>query len=171
MQHRIFEYISRQPKQWVRNLYTDYYVCMAVYRSLPELAKQFVLRFLFLEPGDSVDTQTIQSWIATDGHAVLYKAIEYMVHLHIMNETKTLSNIVYSLEESFGHNLRKIISCEGAEEQPQVLDVEKGVVTVEQIEEESRSKWEGILQIIVNPVSCPRDGCLIQILQPLNLIR
>ncbi|KAL6043815.1 RNA polymerase II transcription factor B 52 kDa subunit [Balamuthia mandrillaris] len=57
----VFDYVSKLPQETLDKLYTDPWTCQAIFRSVPPLGKQFVLRLLFLDA--PVVLATIQSWV------------------------------------------------------------------------------------------------------------
>lgn len=53
-------YLKSKPSSIIESLYNHPSICLAVYRELPEIARQFVIRILFVE--QPVPQAVIASW-------------------------------------------------------------------------------------------------------------
>lgn len=56
----LHEYLKSRPTDVLERLYDYPTICLAVYRELPEIARQFVIRILFVE--QPVPQAVISSW-------------------------------------------------------------------------------------------------------------
>jgi transcription initiation factor TFIIH subunit 4 len=56
----LFEYLKTQPQETLEKLYYDPALCLAIYRQIPEIGKQFVIRILFVE--QPVPQAVVLSW-------------------------------------------------------------------------------------------------------------
>lgn len=54
------EYLKSKPQNVIESLYNYPSICLAVYRELPEIARQFVIRILFVE--QPVPQAVVASW-------------------------------------------------------------------------------------------------------------
>lgn len=59
------EYLKLKPNNVIESLYNYPSICLAVYRELPEIARQFVIRILFVE--QPVPQAVIASWLIKTG--------------------------------------------------------------------------------------------------------
>lgn len=55
------DYILTLPAKQIEELYIDPAACLAVFRDLPELAKHFVMRLLFIE--QPVAKAVVATWV------------------------------------------------------------------------------------------------------------
>ena len=65
----LVEYMTRLGKPIIDKLYNSSATCLAVFRELPELAKHYVMRLLFVE--QPIPQQVIASWVKNIAY-VLY---------------------------------------------------------------------------------------------------
>lgn len=56
----LHDYLKSQPSHVLTKLYEYPAICLAVYRELPDISKQFVMRILFVE--QPVPQAVISSW-------------------------------------------------------------------------------------------------------------
>jgi transcription initiation factor TFIIH subunit 4 len=82
----VLEFIVSLSPASIDSLYADFWTCQAVFRSLPQLAKQYVLRLvLFAQP---VAVSTISSWILPSFKAQHDAALKRLVSLRIVVVTR-----------------------------------------------------------------------------------
>eukprot|EP00457_Paulinella_chromatophora_P005402 gb/GEZN01005419.1/.p1 GENE.gb/GEZN01005419.1/~~gb/GEZN01005419.1/.p1 ORF type:complete len:516 (+),score=82.08 gb/GEZN01005419.1/:180-1727(+) len=63
----ILEYFCGLPPELLSKLYEETFTALTIYRSLPQLAKQYVMRALWMPPGQPVPRQSgLDSWVKLD---------------------------------------------------------------------------------------------------------
>ena len=98
----LIQYLSRLGKAMIDKLYTNSSTCLAVFRELPELAKHFVMRLLFIE--QPIPQQVIASWVKNNESVpLLLTVIQKCDHFSMFQSIhRSLGSIdkVECLEES-----------------------------------------------------------------------
>lgn len=77
----LFDYLKTQQQEVLERLFYEPSITLAVFRELPEIAKQFVIRMLFVE--QPVPQAVVQSW-GSQVHAkwvVLISVIDFLMRL------------------------------------------------------------------------------------------
>ena len=69
----LVEYLSRLGKPIIDKLYSNSATSLAVFRELPELAKHYVMRLLFVE--QPIPQQVITSWVKNIRYVLPYKQV------------------------------------------------------------------------------------------------
>jgi hypothetical protein len=64
----VFEYLAGLGQEVLSELYKDEFTTIAVFRSLPEVAKQYIMRVLFLDEPTAIGT--IQQWARSSEDAL-----------------------------------------------------------------------------------------------------
>eukprot|EP00808_Paulinella_micropora_P027016 g34080.t1 len=63
----ILEYFCELDPHLLSKLYEDTFTALTIYRSLPQLAKQYVMRALWMAPGQPIPRQTgLDAWVSLD---------------------------------------------------------------------------------------------------------
>jgi hypothetical protein len=82
----IITYFQSLSKEKLNQLYQDVFACLAVFRLLPSLAKQYILRLLLIE--EAVPRSLLDSWIQSQAQQLHQQALDKLFELHIF-EVKT----------------------------------------------------------------------------------
>ncbi|KAK9085218.1 hypothetical protein Sjap_025629 [Stephania japonica] len=100
--------VAALPAMKLDMLYDNTFICEAVLRSLPPLAKKYVLQFLFID--DPVTAKSMEEWVLVDGFSKHRVAIDRLIQLRVFLEiTDRKKEISYKLNPKFQGNLRKYL--------------------------------------------------------------
>lgn len=141
--------VASLPATKLDKLYDNTFICEAVLRSLPPLAKKYVLQLLFIE--DPVTAKSLEEWVLPDGFSKHRVAIDRLIQLRVFVETldrKKDSN--FRLNLKFQNNLQKYIVHGGLlPREPMPPSITVRLPTVEELDAYALKQWECfLLQLI-----------------------
>ncbi|CAN4084042.1 unnamed protein product [Withania somnifera] len=89
-------------------LYDNSFICAAILRSLPPLAKKYVLQLLYL--GMPISAKTMEEWVLPYGFSKHKVAIDRLIQLRVLTETLDRKReATYQLNPKFQFSLEKHI--------------------------------------------------------------
>ncbi|CAG9564351.1 unnamed protein product [Danaus chrysippus] len=101
----LHEYLKSRSPQFLETLYNYPTICLAVYRELPELARHFVIRLLFVE--QPVPQAVVASWVTQTHAKEQHKACEALSELSVWQEAPIPGGLPgWMLSQSFKKNLK-----------------------------------------------------------------
>ncbi|RVE40992.1 hypothetical protein evm_014358 [Chilo suppressalis] len=101
----LHEYLKSRSPQFLETLYNYPTICLAVYRELPELARHFVIRLLFVE--QPVPQAVVTSWVSQTYAREQSKACEALSELSVWQEAPIPGGMPgWMLAQSFKKNLK-----------------------------------------------------------------
>ncbi|XP_052755713.1 general transcription factor IIH subunit 4 [Galleria mellonella] len=101
----LHEYLKSRSPQFLETLYNYPTICLAVYRELPELARHFVIRLLFVE--QPVPQAVVTSWVSQTYAKEQSKACEALSELSVWQEAPIPGGMPgWMLAQSFKKNLK-----------------------------------------------------------------
>lgn len=101
----LHEYLKSRSPQFLETLYNYPTICLAVYRELPELARHFVIRLLFVE--QPVPQAVVTSWVSQTYAKEQCKACEALSELSVWQEAPIPGGMPgWMLAQSFKKNLK-----------------------------------------------------------------
>ncbi|CAH0724124.1 unnamed protein product, partial [Brenthis ino] len=101
----LHEYLKSRSQQFLETLYNYPTICLAVYRELPELARHFVIRLLFVE--QPVPQAVVASWVTQTHAKEQSKACEALSELSVWQEAPIPGGLPgWILSQSFKKNLK-----------------------------------------------------------------
>ncbi|KAK6917534.1 Transcription factor Tfb2, C-terminal domain [Dillenia turbinata] len=80
--------VSALPAMKLDMLYENPFICEAILRSLPPLAKKYVLQMLYIE--NPISAKSMDEWLLADGYSKHKVAIDRLVQLRVANLQKHL---------------------------------------------------------------------------------
>jgi len=95
----VFDYLVSLPQKTLEDLYQDPWTCQAIFRALPPLSKQYVVRLLF--PGVQSEV-AIDGWVKPGEESKHRVAIERLLALQVCSRS--------SLSSDSRQNMKKVIS-------------------------------------------------------------
>ncbi|CAF1179907.1 unnamed protein product [Adineta steineri] len=151
------EYISSLPTNVTQNIYGHPASCLAIFRELPVLARTIIMRFICLPNSEltgqpqPISQGVASSWI-NPSHQNTYKNITRMlVKLGIWNEVGT----DWQLDVTFRNNLTGAIfggTTNWLDETDSVsTPSERSIKKLEELNTYSSTRWDCVLQYLVNP--------------------
>ncbi|XP_044460906.1 general transcription and DNA repair factor IIH subunit TFB2 [Mangifera indica] len=128
-------------------LYNNPFICEAILRSLPPLAKKYVLEMLYMD--SALPAKSVEEWVLSDGFTKHRVAIDRLVQLRIFSEEKK-KETSYKLNPTFQANLRKHLIYGGAlPREPMPSNITVRLPSLEELEAYAVGQWECfLLQLI-----------------------
>ncbi|XP_056171836.1 general transcription and DNA repair factor IIH subunit TFB2 isoform X2 [Syzygium oleosum] len=77
--------VAALPAMKLDHLYQNAFICEAILRSLPPLAKKYVVQMLYIE--EAVTAKSMEEWVVPDGISKHKVAIDRLLQLRIFSET------------------------------------------------------------------------------------
>lgn len=106
----IFDFLSLGfiQEEQLTELYQDSFTVLAVFTSLPALAKQYLLRLLFVEGG--IDRDTLNSWVIPSSQAkhASELAMERLFQLRVLIEGADGKRVLF-FNPRFQSSLRELV--------------------------------------------------------------
>nr|GMD91878.1 general transcription and DNA repair factor IIH subunit TFB2 [Ipomoea batatas] len=77
--------VASLPAMKLDSLYDNPFICEAILRSLPPLAKKYVLQLLYID--SPIAAKSIEEWVLADGSTKHKVAIDRLIQLRLLSET------------------------------------------------------------------------------------
>ncbi|XP_058186115.1 general transcription and DNA repair factor IIH subunit TFB2-like isoform X4 [Rhododendron vialii] len=134
--------VASLPAMKLDKLYDNAFICEAILRSLPPLAKKYVLQMLYID--EPVLATSIHEWVLADGESKHTVAVDRLVQLRVFIETvDRKKGTTYRLNTKFQINLQKHIVHGGVlprEPMPSTITVR--LPSLEDLEAYAAEQWE-----------------------------
>lgn len=143
------EYLRTKPSTVVEGLYNHPSICLAIYRELPELARQFIIRILFVE--QPVPQAIISSWVSQ------VHSKEHTTSVRTLTEMAIWRNVVipgglpaWELMPTFKKNLKVALLGGGRPwSMSNTLDTDSKARDVTFLDNYAMSRWRCLLHYMV----------------------
>ncbi|CAN0910713.1 General transcription and DNA repair factor IIH subunit TFB2 [Linum grandiflorum] len=141
--------VAALPAMKLDVLYENSFICEAILRSLPPLAKKYVIQMLYIE--GSVTAKLLEEWVLADGLTKHLVSIDRLVQLRIFNEAvERKKEKSYRINPTFQANLQKHIMTGGVlPREPMPPGVAK-IPTLSELETYALDQWECFLLHLIN---------------------
>ncbi|VFQ78451.1 unnamed protein product [Cuscuta campestris] len=137
--------VASLPAVKLDNLYNNPFICEAIIRSLPPLAKKYVIQLLYID--SPISAKFFEEWVLSDGSTKHKVAIDRLVQLRLLSEIfDRKKDKSYQLHPKFQFNLRKHIVHGGVlprESMPSNITVR--LPTLEELDAYASEQWECFL--------------------------
>lgn len=150
--------VASLPAMKLDNLYANAFICEAILRSLPPLAKKYVLQMLCIE--GPVSAKSMQEWVLADGASKHKVAVDRLLQLRIFTETVDRKRErSYSLNPVFQKNLQKLlISGEVLPREPMPTGITARLPSLEDLDVFAIEQWECFLLQLINSSPAERPS-------------
>ncbi|KAK1308746.1 hypothetical protein QJS10_CPA09g01599 [Acorus calamus] len=141
--------VAALPATKLDKLYENPFICEAVLRSLPPLAKKYALQLLFID--SPISAKTMEGWVLADGISKHRVAIDRLLQLRVfLEEIDRKKESTYKLNPKFQGNIQKYLVYGGSlPRQPMPSNVTVRLPTSVDLETYALEQWEGfLLQLI-----------------------
>eukprot|EP01105_Mastigella_eilhardi_P023689 TRINITY_DN6022_c0_g1_i1.p1 TRINITY_DN6022_c0_g1~~TRINITY_DN6022_c0_g1_i1.p1 ORF type:complete len:467 (+),score=125.65 TRINITY_DN6022_c0_g1_i1:29-1402(+) len=169
----IFDFLAYLPATLVDELYGTPCACVAVLRSLPPLAKQYVMRLAFVDC--PISNASLQKWSNPRFATTHDEAVKVLVDRHVFRKVNTPVGVAYTINKLFQKNLKAFILSGEDNRLNLETDIEESGeegYRLEDLENFLRLRWEHIILSMV-PESgkyTPRSDSMTQLLLQAGLI-
>lgn len=145
----LHEYLKTRPPHFLETLYNYPTICLAVYRELPELARHFVIRLLFVE--QPVPQAVVASWVSQAYAKEQSKACESLTELSVWQEAPIPGGLPgWILAQAFKKNLKVALLGGGrAWSQSSTLEPDGKARGVDFLDSYAAERWQCVLQYMV----------------------
>ncbi|KAF3451495.1 hypothetical protein FNV43_RR07590 [Rhamnella rubrinervis] len=142
--------VASLPAMKLDKLYANAFICEAILRSLPPLAKKYVLQMLYIE--GPVSAKSIEEWVLAEGLSKHKVAIDRLIQLRLFTETADRKReTTYRLNPVLQGNLQKLLtSGEVLPREPMPSNVTGRLPSLEDLEAFALEKWECFLLQLIN---------------------
>ncbi|CAI9106700.1 OLC1v1005913C2 [Oldenlandia corymbosa var. corymbosa] len=142
--------VASLPALKLDKLFQNAFICEAILRSLPPLAKKYVLHLLYIDvavPGKSLD-----DWVLTDGLSKHKVAIDRLIQLRVFTETfDRKKEVSYRLNPTFQLNIQKHIKHGGIlPRQPLSSSGSLRLPSLEELDAYAANQWECFLLHLIS---------------------
>lgn len=149
--------VAALPAMKLDKLYGSTFICEAVLRSLPPLAKKYVLQMLFVD--SPVTAKSMEEWLLADGYSKHKVSIDRLLQLRIfleVNDRKKETS--YKMNTKFQSNMQKYLVFGGTlPREPMPLSVTVRLPTLEDLEAYALEQWECFLLQLINSAQAERS--------------
>ncbi|KAL5468761.1 hypothetical protein EMCRGX_G029875 [Ephydatia muelleri] len=170
----LLTYLQELPAAVLSNLYQHSAACLAVYRELPELSRQYIMRVLFLE--HALPLTMVSTWARTnpESQSAHQKALSTLQNLRVSEVVPLAAGQQgMSLSPVFKINL-KVLICGGGTPWvvPGHVGEDKHTRDMEFLESYAEKQWEAILNFLVGVKNAASEVSqeIVQVLQHAGLV-
>ncbi|KAG2687564.1 hypothetical protein I3760_09G057700 [Carya illinoinensis] len=148
--------VSSLPAMKLDKLYENAFICEAILRSLPPLAKKYVLQALYIDV--PITAKSMEEWVLPDGSSKHRVAIDRLIQLRIFTETVDRKReTTYRIHPTFQTNLQKLVTLgEVLPREPMPSDITVRLPSLEDLEVYALAQWESFLLQLINSAQAER---------------
>ncbi|OWM67852.1 general transcription and DNA repair factor IIH subunit TFB2 [Punica granatum] len=142
--------VAALPAMKLDHLYQNAFICEAILRSLPPLAKKYVIQMCYIE--ETIPSKSLEEWVLPDGLSKHRVAIDRLLQLRIFSESFDRSTgTSYRLNPTFQENLQKLITYGAVlPREPMPSSVTARLPSLQELENYAMQKWECFLLQLIN---------------------
>ncbi|WOK92805.1 RNA polymerase II transcription factor B subunit 2 isoform X4 [Canna indica] len=142
--------VAALPAMKLDKLYESAFICEAVLRSLPPMAKRYVLQMLYID--SPVTAKSMEEWLLPDGFSKHKVAIDRLLQLRVfveVNDRKKETS--YKINPKFQSNIQKHLVDGGTiPREPMASNIVVRLPTIEDLETYASQQWECFLLQLIN---------------------
>ena len=145
-------YLLTLPKVLLERIYANAASCLMIFREVPELGKNFIMRMAYIE--QALPLGLIVSWVKPDKAKAAKTAINRLINLRIMNKLEIQGSTEdgIKINEQFNANLKLTLAGQFLQlPKKEQLSQDKHSKSVEELEEYANKRWKTILSFMVSP--------------------
>ncbi|GLU23024.1 hypothetical protein SLE2022_390580 [Rubroshorea leprosula] len=144
--------VASLPAMKLDALYRNQFICEAILRSLPPLAKKYVLQLLYIDV--PVTAKLLQEWVVADGSTKHKVAIDRLIQLKVLEAIDRKKETTYRLNPTFQTNLRQHLIKGGVLPREPMPPNTVRRPSLEELETYALGQWECfLLQLISSGLS------------------
>ncbi|XP_076823667.1 general transcription factor IIH subunit 4-like [Clavelina lepadiformis] len=150
----LHQYLCTLPQALLESLYEHPATCTVVFRELPQLAKYYVMRVLFVDK--PITKVAVTSWATNEARSEHTEAVAALCDLHVWNEVILPGGVssAYSLSFTFRKNLQKTLIGGGESWSSTAhLGPDKHAKDVAELDKYATERWEALLHFLVGSAS------------------
>lgn len=142
--------VAALPAMKLDNLYDSTFICEAVLRSFPPLAKKYVLQLLFID--SPVPAKSMEDWVLPDGYSKHKVAIDRLLQLRVLVEVNDRKKETsYRINPKFQSNMQKYLVYGGTlPREPMASSATGRLPSLEDLDAYALEQWEHFLLQLIN---------------------
>ncbi|KAE7995655.1 hypothetical protein FH972_000429 [Carpinus fangiana] len=150
--------VASLPAMKLDKLYENAFICEAILRSLPPLAKKYVIQMLYIDV--PITAKSMEEWVLPDGSSKHRVAIDRLIQLRIFTETADRRReTTYRINPTFQTNLQKLLTLgEVLPREPMPSDITVRLPSLEDLEVYALEQWECFLLQLINSAQAERPS-------------
>uniref|UniRef100_A0A8C6U5V5 General transcription factor IIH subunit 4 n=1 Tax=Neogobius melanostomus TaxID=47308 RepID=A0A8C6U5V5_9GOBI len=169
----LHEYLRELSPELLDRLYNHPATCLAVYRELPSLAKNYVMRMLFVD--QPLPQAAVALWVKKDSQKDHDECVSVLAGLRLWHSQQLQGGLQgYILNPVFKDNLRIALLGGGkawADEGGSSLGPDRHARDIESLDKYAMERWEVILHFMVGSPSAAVSQDLAQLLVQAGLMK
>ncbi|CAL1584123.1 unnamed protein product [Knipowitschia caucasica] len=168
----LHEYLRELSPELLDRLYNHPATCLAVYRELPSLAKNYVMRMLFLD--QPLPQAAVALWVKKDSQKDHDECVSILSGLRLWHSQQLQGGLQgYILNPVFKDNLRIALLGGGAAwaDEGSSLGPDRHARDIESLDKYALERWEVILHFMVGSPSAAVSQDLAQLLVQAGLMK
>ncbi|KRY47474.1 Rap guanine nucleotide exchange factor [Trichinella britovi] len=142
-------YLSQLPSGILNKLYESAVACTGIYRYLPSVAQQIVMRLSLVNSGTTI--ADIEGWMVDEKKDILHESLKYLRQLHILQECNLSSIESVVLNRVFAKNLRLALLCKDTICFKTVTVDPKHQKSFADLDSYASERWESVLKYLALP--------------------
>ncbi|KAA8519814.1 hypothetical protein F0562_014096 [Nyssa sinensis] len=148
--------VASLPAMKLDKLYENAFICESVLRSLPPLAKKYVLQMLYIDV--PVSAKLLEVWVLADGFSKHKVAIDRLIQLRVLTETvDRKKETTYRLSSTFQINVQKHIVHGGVlPREPMPSNITVRLPSLDDLEAYATEQWESFLLHLISSSQAER---------------
>lgn len=158
--------VAALPTMKLDKLYDNTFICEAILRSLPPLAKKYVLQMLYIDV--PVAAKSMEEWVLPDGQSKHKVAIDRLIQLRILIESADRKKETsYKLNPKFQTNLQKHLLYGGVlPREPMPSNITVRLPSLEDLDAYALQQWECfLLQLISSEKTTNISSSMMKVFQ------
>lgn len=150
--------VASLPAMKLDKLYENAFICEAILRSLPPLAKKYVIQMLYID--GPIPAKSMEEWVLPDGSSKHRVAIDRLIQLRLFTETADRRReTTYRINPTFQTNLQKLLTLgEVLPREPMPSDITVRLPSLEDLEVYALEQWECFLLQLINSAQAERPS-------------
>ncbi|XP_061912742.1 general transcription factor IIH subunit 4 [Entelurus aequoreus] len=168
----LHEYLRELSPEILDRLYNHPATCLAVYRELPSLAKNYVMRMLFLE--QPLPQAAVALWVKKESQKDHDECVSVLAGLRLWHSQQLQGGLQgYILNRVFKDNLRIALLGGGRAwaDEGTCLGPDRHARDIESLDRYAMERWEVILQFMVGSTTAAVSQDLAQLLTQAGLMK
>ncbi|XP_061764292.1 general transcription factor IIH subunit 4 isoform X2 [Nerophis ophidion] len=168
----LHEYLRELSPEILDRLYNHPATCLAVYRELPSLAKNYVMRMLFLE--QPLPQAAVALWVKKESQKDHDECVSVLAGLRLWHSQQLQGGLQgYILNRVFKDNLRIALLGGGKAwaDEGTCLGPDRHARDIESLDRYAMERWEVILQFMVGSTTAAVSQDLAQLLTQAGLMK
>ncbi|KAJ3692942.1 hypothetical protein LUZ60_012037 [Juncus effusus] len=142
--------VAALPASKLDKLYESSFICEAVLRSLPPLAKKYVMQMLFID--SPLGAKSLEEWVLPDGLSKHKVAVDRLLQLRVFLEVSDRKKEAsYKMNQRFQTNMQKYLISGGTlPREPMPSNVVGRLPTLAELDAFALEQWECFLLQLIN---------------------